>query len=356
MLYSQPLRTIPRSPGTTSTADALDDLIGRQINIAAGIREKASDSQQHLREFLTTERKRDSTFPRVLASADRDFLGGSFARHTKTWPLDDIDVYIPLDGEYLFYLSWGQRLPYTVLGDGVLYSNPLLLNRWTQFQYVSSALIVREFADVLRRHYPPETEVTPNGECVSVRLTYGQTDDSDGLGYDVVPCFSLKPDDPNEIPFYLIPDGNNSWIRTNPRLDSEIADLLHSFHLHLYRKVVKLTKYWNASQLDGLFASYYIEFALACRFLQLRSQNSPIITLCDGLSLAFDALQQAYTTGNQIPWIAGAPPILAPALDRSQARSLSLAVLTCKLARNYEAAGDHAAAIRELSNVFGESL
>jgi hypothetical protein len=154
MLHSQPLRTTSRSPGTTSTTSALDDLLDRQINIKRGIREKASDndSQQHLREFLTTERKRDLTFPRVLASADRDFLGGSFARHTKIWPVDDIDVYIPLDGEYLLYLSWGQRLPYTVLGDGVVYSNPLLLNRWTQLQYVSSALLVREFADPLRRH------------------------------------------------------------------------------------------------------------------------------------------------------------------------------------------------------------
>lgn len=337
-------------------ATALDGLLDRQINIPKGIRAKASDSQQHLRSFLATERARDTTFPRVLSSADKDFLGGSFARHTKTWPLDDIDVYIPLDGEYLVYVSRGQLLPYTVLGDGVLYSNPILLNRWTQFQYVSSVLLIKEFADVLRRHYPGETQVTANGECVSVRLSYGQTDDADGLGYDVVPCFSLKPDDPSEIAFYLMPDGNNGWIRTNPRIDSEVAEGLQEFHQGLYRKVVKLVKYWNAMQMDGAFASYYIEFALSRQFLQLRAQNSSITTLCEGLAVAFEALQQAYVIGNQTSWIVGAPPIAAPVLDISETTCLNLAALNCKLVRSYEFVGDHANAIKELSGLFGESL
>jgi hypothetical protein len=334
----------------------LDGLLDRQINITKGIRGQASASQQHLRDFFATERTRDVTFPRVLSSADGDFLGGSFARHTKIWPLDDIDVYIPLDGEYLFYLRWGQRLPYTVLADGILCSNPLLLSRWTQFQYVSSARLIHEFANVLRRHYPTETQVSPNGESVSVRLKYGQTEDAEGLGYDIVPCFSLKPDDPNEIPFYLMPDGNNGWIRTNPRVDIEVAGVLHSFHRHLYRRVVKLVKYWNMIRVDGAFASYYIELALAKHFLHLRTQNAPIATLCEGLAVAFDVLQWTYMAGNQPSWITGAPPVEAPALDTSQIARFNLAVFTGKLARSYETAGDHAAAIRELSDLFGESL
>lgn len=357
MVYQDTLRAALLATRTTpSVATALRGLLDRQINITKGIRGQASDSQQHLRDFLATERTRDATFPRVLSSADADFLGGSFARHTKTWPLDDIDLYVPLDGENLFYLSYGQRLPYTVLADGVLLTNPLLLNRWTQWQYVSPSLLISEFANVLRRHYPEETQVTPNGECISVRLTYGQTDETDGLGYDIVPCFSLKPDDPKETPFYLMPDGNNSWMRTNPRVDIKVAEVLHTFHRRLYRKVVKLVKYWNTSRFDGAFASYYIEFALSKHFLQLRAQQSPIATLCEGLAVAFDVLQQAYTAGNQPSWITGAPPVAAPSLDTLQAARLNLAVLTCKLARSYELADDQTAAIKEMSDLFGESL
>ena len=47
-----------------------------------------------------------------------------------------------------------------------------------------------------------------------MRMTHGETQDYDGLGYDIVPCFSLKPDNSNEFEFYLIPDGHN-------RLDSD---------------------------------------------------------------------------------------------------------------------------------------
>jgi hypothetical protein len=112
--------------------DALfEDLLTRQINIPPGIRSTAGRSQNHLRDFLGAESERDENFPRVLTNVDSDFLGGSFARHTKKWPLDDIDIYAPLDGYNLFYFQNGQTLPYTVRSDGNLIWNPLLSGiRW----------------------------------------------------------------------------------------------------------------------------------------------------------------------------------------------------------------------------------
>jgi len=179
-----------------TVSGAFERFLDKEINIAKGIRGLASTSQNHLRDFLATERQRDVTFPRVLSIADRDFIGGSFARHTKNWPLDDIDVYLPLDGHGLFYLQNGFCLPYTVVSDGVLTANPLFNSRWMDGFYISSRKLINEFAAVLRRHYPKETQVRPNGEAVSIRMSHGATKSGDGLGYDVVPCFSLKPDNP----------------------------------------------------------------------------------------------------------------------------------------------------------------
>ena len=104
--------------GGKSVSQCFEDMLSEKINIVAGTRAKASDSQNHLRDFLTSEHSHDGTFPRILA--DSDFLGGSFARHTKIWPLDDIDIFTPLDGEGLTYVRSGQKLPYTVVGDGIL--------------------------------------------------------------------------------------------------------------------------------------------------------------------------------------------------------------------------------------------
>ena len=92
----------------------------------------------------------------------------------------------------------------------------------------SSTLMVNGFAAVLKRHYP-KSEIRANGKCVTIRLTHGETTGSDGLGYDVVPCFHLKPDDAKAWNIYAMPDGSNGWIITNPRVDALVADALQSF-------------------------------------------------------------------------------------------------------------------------------
>jgi len=140
---------------------------------------------------LQDECERDSGFPPVLRAEDSDFLGGSFARHTKTPPLDDIDIYVPLDGANLTYFVRGAAQPYTVLTDGLAW-NPLLAPRWANGQYVSSTKLIEGFTAVLKRRFP-QTTIRPGGQAVSIQMTHGQTPASDGLGYDVVPCFSLKP-------------------------------------------------------------------------------------------------------------------------------------------------------------------
>lgn len=335
---------------------AFEDLLDREINITAGIRAKASDSQNHLRDFLRQENSRDPSFPKVLSKTDADFLGGSFSRHTKNWPLDDIDIYLPLEGANLFYLQNGQRLPYVVQSDGPLIWNPLLGNRWTSGAYVSSWKLISEFALVLRRHYPHETEVRGNGECVSVRMTHGESSREDGLGYDVVPCFSLKPDASNEFEFYLIPDGNGGWIRTNPKLDRDLCEILHEFHGKIYRKVVKLVKYWNATRLGASFSSYYIEHAISSEFWTRKRGSQRVTTISEGLSVAFAALEQAFLAGNQTGWISGAPAIERPVLTRLQSLTLSSARAVSGLAFLNETSGKRTEAFSGWLSVFGDKL
>lgn len=75
---------------------AFEGLLECDMNISRSARSRASDSQNHLREFLTAERTRESSFPRILSVADSDFLGGSFARHTKNWTLPMPNVLIEI--------------------------------------------------------------------------------------------------------------------------------------------------------------------------------------------------------------------------------------------------------------------
>lgn len=334
---------------------AFEDLLSSKINIPLGHRSKARDSQKHLREFLSKERDRDASFPQVLSRVDSDFLGGSFARHTKNWPLDDIDVYVPLEGQGLFYYQNGVQLPYVVQSDVGRLWNPLLGSRWANASYVSSAKVVWEFAAVLGRHYQ-DSDVRANGACVSVRLKHGKSVNNEGLGYDVVPCFYLKPQNTGDSDFYLIPDGSGGWIRTNPRLDTTICEILQTFHNKVYRKVVKLLKFWNENFLNHKFSSYYIEFAVCREFFRRKMKEERVATITEGLAGAFEALSRAFQAGHQKSWVEGAPAIQKPVLSPYETSVLSWAEATSGLAWTYERFGRISEARKQWAAIFGDEF
>ena len=274
---------------------AFENLLTNEINISPGIRSQASDSQNHLREFLETENQRDAAFPRILSIQDNDFLGGSFARHTKIWPLDDIDIFFPIDGHGLVYLEGGIVMPFTVVSDGVLSTNSILKPRWMNGSYISSAKVIAEFTAVLKRHYP-DTSIKPDGHSVSVRMTQGQTDGGKGLGYDVVPCFSLKSNNGSDI-FYFIPNGYDGWTRTNPRIDTELAEKLHAQNDKTYRKAIKVIKYWNKEKLRGCLMSYYIELAIAKHVMTCNLGGRYIKTVSEAVLVSSTASVMATPSG-----------------------------------------------------------
>ncbi len=142
---------ILKEAAARTVSGAFTRFLDQEINIGRGTRSIASDSQNHLREFLADEAGRDTGFPRILANSDSDFLGGSFARHSKIWPLDDIDVYFPIDGAGLVYSKNGSRLPYTVLSDDTTSWNPLLMtaDRWMEGFYLSSRKLMDGFPAAL---------------------------------------------------------------------------------------------------------------------------------------------------------------------------------------------------------------
>ena len=357
MQNSEYLLPLLRESQPRPISSLFEKLLDAEINIAKGIRETASTSQNHLRDFLAGEHGRDATFPRVLSIKDSDFIGGSFARHVKNWPLDDIDVYLPLDGHELIYFgAGGIRLPYTVVTDNVLARNPLLAARWTSGSVISSAKLINEFAAVLRRHYPDATDVYPNGEAVSIRMKQGETDQADGLGYDVVPCFSLKPDNAFERPFYVIPDGRDGWIRTNPRHDHAVSEQLQNDNGKTFRKAVKLVKFWNTERLGGAISSYYIELAVARAFMERNAKGEYARNLSFAVALAFWAVNQAVIQGDQASWIAQAPPVKPGDLGAVQKLLLATATAFALDAWAKEQANDRLGALQAWKNTFGDKF
>src|SRR5690242_548687 len=82
---------IPQAP--------FENLLARYGNVSLPQISQASKSQTYIRDLLVNKSRSDASFPRFI---EGDFLSGSYARGTKIFPLDDVDIMMVLDGRGLF--------------------------------------------------------------------------------------------------------------------------------------------------------------------------------------------------------------------------------------------------------------
>lgn len=345
-----PYAALLKEASKRSVAGAFSQFLDKEINITSGTRSRASDSHNNVRDKLVDESDRDAKFPRILRDADTDFLGGSFSRHTKIWPLDDIDIYFPLDGCGLSYMSQGRTLPYTVLTDDASLENPLIKggNRWMDGSNISSKKLIDGFASVLRGYYPSTTRIRSAGEAVNVKTT--------SFGFDIVPCFALRNNIQFASTFYLIPDGNNGWIHTNPRIDQDVSLRLQSRNAKSHRPAVKLIKWWNLNRFAKKFGSYYAELAIMRSLDLLNNAGVAHTSISEAVTHGFGALNAAALNGDMESWIPNAPPVEAPVLNIAERTNLLLTSIIASNALAKEQVGDVSGALKEWAKVFGDSF
>lgn len=205
------------------------------------------------------------------------FLSGSYARETKIWPLDDINVMIVLDGHGLVPISGGIHLDAEVRRSGM--QGSAITKHFDANNFVSSVSVLEVFRDALKDTYP-DSEIKKDGQAINVWL------ESYGLGLDIVPCFHIVPRDGSQD-FYYIPmgDGNTMWKSTNPKIDQRISDNLHVRHDRKLKPVIKLIKYWNKTQDSDHLRSYHIE---AVAWYVFHAHPAKIIDYASGVKYFFD--------------------------------------------------------------------
>ena len=151
-------------------------------------------------------------------SIDRDFLTGSYARHTKTKPLKDIDIFFQLSDTHNDYRK---KPPSTIIDD------------------FHSALAKEFGAKAVRK------------QGRSINVDFGVVVDADDntdypvVSVDVVPAFATGKD-------YEIPDTENGrWIRTNPEIHAQKAIAAHKAYSNEWKGLVRMVKYWNNNKKHG---------------------------------------------------------------------------------------------------------
>jgi hypothetical protein len=156
----------------------------------------------------------------------RDFLSGSYARHTKTKPLKDVDV--------LF-----------VMGEQ---------ERWRRDKAPIDTL--HAFKACLKKTYSDSDQVSVGRRSVSVEFekpNYSDEHPGKILSIDAVPAFEWDG-------VYEIPDKvTGTWIKTNPETHAEQATAKNKALDGFWIPLVKMLRGWNRASDKPIQPSFLVE-------------------------------------------------------------------------------------------------
>jgi SMODS domain-containing protein len=160
---------------------------------------------------------------RAKFNIDRDWLTGSYGRHTKTKPLKDVDIFFALGEKEK---AWRDKEP---------------------------SAILNAFRDCLVGKYGADA-VELGRRCVTVEFEKN-TRDEEGkvLSIDAVPAFELA--DCYEIPDRIL----GKWIKTDPDVHAEKSTATNKALDGKWVPLVKMLKRWNRSAGGPIKPSFLIE-------------------------------------------------------------------------------------------------
>lgn len=208
------------------------------------------------------QRSRDNLLSNIKSfSGDSDFFSingtrslffGSFARHTKLRPLDDIDLMICISASDDRHFSYA--------GNGIYYMGANQsdivngLNTYGTYNLNSTKVINRFISKLSKLNDYSKAEMHKNHEAATLKLK------SYDWNFDIVPCFYCDGD------FYLIPDGNGNWKKTDPRIDNDRATSINQSQNGNLLPLVRLVKYWNKRRVTITISSYMLECMVLNRY------------------------------------------------------------------------------------------
>lgn len=242
-----------------SPDEAFNKFLEEKIRFSGSESDQAGKSQQYLREQLEEYANNNSDFPNFI---DGDFLSGSFGRKTAITPLNDVDVFMILDGTSLIAIKDGYYSPDTVEGGGNR-PNPLCNDIYKGADaMISSQKVINAIAQALKQTIYPSSKVGSAGQAVNVWL------ESYNLGLDIIPALHLMPPGA-EQDYYFIPAGNEreDWIETNPKVDAAILDSIGGDKVSALRDIIRLLRYWNQECNHDRLNGYHVEI-LCLRILE----------------------------------------------------------------------------------------
>ncbi|MBE6069184.1 MAG: nucleotidyltransferase [Clostridium lundense] len=326
-----------------TVTSAFNEFLKDKVNLDKDETNTARSSRNWLIERIHELPSKDTTFPKLYSDINIAF--GSFARKTKKRELDDIDIMIGLSGEGSTYNELSNKIEITVPDTATNLKE--LCNDGTNI--LNSRKVINKFISMLEDipQYS-KAEMTLNKQAAILNLT------SYNWSFDIVPCFITK-EDVNKKTYYLIPDGNGNWMKTDPRIDRERVSDINQKNDGNVLNVIRIMKYWNKRKTMPSMPSYLIENIILNYYDTKLGKASNYVDM-ELPNLFLHIHSAVYNSVNDPKGIQGDINVLS--LDErikisTRAYSDYQKALN---ARNYENQDDHKASINKWGEVFGNDF
>ena len=325
----------------TTVNEAFSVFLRDYVNLDSEETRQARNSRDWLLSQIHLFPDKDANFPNLYPEKDISF--GSFARRTKKRPLDDIDMMIALSAESGVYHEFTDRTEIRVSQfayklKALCFDNTTTLN---------SRKVINKFISLLNQVPQYEkAEIKRNMEAATLNLTsYPWT-------FDLVPCFFTQKDWSNRD-YYLIPDGQGHWKKTDPRIDRNRVSEINQNHDGNVLNVIRLMKYWNRRPTMPSMSSYLIENMILDFYSTQHTKASEYVDLEVPKVLQYIQTSIFYQV-NDPKGIQGNINQLSYENREKISKRAYRDYLKAVEARNFEGEGEHKLSIARWSEIFGE--
>ena len=226
---------------------AFDSFMKNTVNLDSAVTKSARSSRDWLVTQIRSFEGSVADFPSLYS--EQDIFFGSFERKTKKRELDDIDLIICLKAQYGTYLEYSDRVELTA-SDYC----PILRKYCHDYtNIINSKKIVNKFVSALSNvHQYKKAEINRRQEAAILNLN------SYLWSFDIVPSFFTNPDVYGKT-YYLIPDGQGHWKKTDPRIDRAKVTTTNQYHNGNVLNAIRIMKYWNRRATMPSMGSYLLE-------------------------------------------------------------------------------------------------
>ena len=231
----------------TTVNNAFSEFMKDYVNLDADVVSNARSSRDNLLENIAEFDNTDDFF-NLYQGFNVHF--GSFARKTKCRELDDIDLMIGISANGATYNSSD---PWDDVRITASTTNSAQKECRRDDGTLNSTKVINKFKkkleDVREYYY---SDVHKSGEAVVLNLK------SKVWSFDIVPCFHTVVESDGRS-YYLIPNGNGNWKKTDPLKDKEhVSDTNQNKNGRLL-ELIRLVKKWNKVKSVTTIPSYLLE-------------------------------------------------------------------------------------------------